>query len=126
MSAEQHIPLDRRDWSNPREAWQLFLEDFDYHRPNYRLEFLYDELAVVVKIATVDTYSVDIYADPDDHQNPREFLVLHRHGLPFFFQDDQWALAIVRNILHRVDNHETDEWIRYKGEMVFDPHRNDR
>lgn len=108
---------DDRYFMRDRAPWPEVFADFDYRRPGYRLELRDDgfEYALYVHIETVDTYS-----DRGD-----EVEITHRRPLPNRIFDEDRAVQYLRRELHLVDNHETDEWILYKGEMIFDPHKGD-
>jgi hypothetical protein len=38
------------------------------------------------------------------------------------YVDEQYARSFVRYCIHQMEAHETDEWLRYRGELVYDPH----
>lgn len=40
--------------------------------------------------------------------------------------DEHAVLMWVRRCLHNMEMHEADEWINFRGERPFDPHRDER
>lgn len=110
--------LSDRSFMAEPASWPDVIANFHYRRPGYRIELRDEgfEYAMYVIINTVDTYS----------DKGVEVEITHRRPLPNHLADEAAAVRWLRRELHYVDNHETDEWILYKGEMIFDPHRNDR
>lgn len=44
-------------------------------------------------------------------------------GIPYAAMvDKEWLLRWVRGVLKDLEAHEVDEWFKYKGKMVNDPH----
>lgn len=99
------------------ETWEEFLKtvtykkDYKFHY-NYAIDF--DVRRIVVTVMTEDTY------------NPGKPLrVDHNYPVPpFDVLGEEGAQSFLRNIIHSVECHESDEWLKFNGEMVFDPHAN--
>lgn len=50
--------------------------------------------------------------------------VVGQYPIPMFAPGEEIAfVGWMRFTLHEMENHETDEWIRYKGELLNDPHK---
>lgn len=103
-----------------REKWNALLERLTY-KPNYRLEIPTPEFEVehrlgeqlLIKVNTEDTY----------HPG-RPIVVTHLKVLPpwDFVADEGDALRRIRECIHSVELHESDEWLKLDGKMPFDPH----
>lgn len=52
-------------------------------------------------------------------------LVQGNYVIPLCFSegDDDYFLSWVVNAVRQVEEHETDEWMRYKGKLINDPHK---
>jgi len=71
---------------------------------------------LLVHLRVRDTYR------PDD---PHELAITHRRPMPYlrFPVPEAEVVKTIRRILHEVVKHESDEWFRVHGEMVFNPHK---
>lgn len=101
---------------------RLVEEDFSW-RPQTRLKLspgLWEyEWGLLVVMMVQDTYNPD----------PRHLTkVVHRRSLRMTTLPipEMEAIRVIRHELHGVDLHESDEWIRVRGEMLFNPHRRDQ
>lgn len=55
---------------------------------------------------------------------PRKLTVVHRTIVPEYATGStERALAFVRQCLVNLETHELDEWLRYKGDQLRDPHK---
>lgn len=92
-------------------------------RPDTRLElwidgegdFLRDPyaIALLVQMKVPDTY------------DPAHRVTLVTHRRPLFIHlpaPEEGVIRQIRHELHAVDMHESDEWIKVDGAMLFDPH----
>ena len=57
----------------------------------------------------------------------RELIELRAvYAIPMFSPGDETTfLRWIRGMIHSMEKHESDEWFRYKGELVNDPHKGD-
>jgi hypothetical protein len=66
---------------------------------------------------------VDIFNVEDTYHPGRMIRVRHIRPAPEFDQLGlKRALDHLRNVISYVEQHESDEWLRYKGEMIYNPH----
>lgn len=98
------------------ESWEELLRDFKYRKGyevyyHYHIDF--NRSYIFVEVWTEDTY------------NPGSMIrVVHRRDVPEFKLLGQTeALKWLQRILHSVECHESDEFFRFRGEMIFDPHK---
>lgn len=121
LAERQHDVIDRA------AHWKRLVDSLTY-KIDYRVEFVDDgwRQRLDIRVKTLDTYATDTnrYGHPDDHRGPQpSFYVTHCLPLPEFWIDDTWGRRVIRSLIHGVERHEADEWIRFDGEMVFDPHK---
>jgi hypothetical protein len=76
-----------------------------------------------------DTQVLEIAAATADSRgwqqldDPRHITIVHRTIVPTYaLQDEQHAIAFIRQCLVNMEVHELDEWIRYRGEQLRNPH----
>lgn len=103
-------------------SWEEFFKDFSY-RPEC-------EFHIVPSMGySVFGVRLQIRRKVEDTYNPgRMITVIFNATLPEFggMVDEAEALLYVRQEIHIMEKHEADEWIRYKGEMIFNPHGHER
>lgn len=78
-----------------------FFADFDYGRPH-------------------------LPPTPMIYSPSREMIeVMGSYPIPkcFFEGDDQEFISWMVHTIRMMEEHETDEWLRYKGELINDPHK---
>lgn len=107
---------------NPSEKkkskdWEALIKRVTY-RPGYMLDAIYeidfDITKLIVKMRVENTY------------RPGEMIpIIFQHFLPAWrhIGDDAEAMRFIRDALHDMERHESDEWIRLDGEMIYDPHK---
>lgn len=131
----------RRDLLHPGEV----LADFRY-KPNFRFsaEWLGRRWLIVVEMWVEDSRAPfnpwELNANwtiqkKDDftHNAPKRIVlspnrqltpVTSRNSMPDFEKgDEQMFIAWLVRVLWSMEQHEIDEWVRYKGELVNDPHK---
>ena len=64
----------------------------------------------------------------ENSRNPGQMITVSRKDWlePFALWGQRYALEFVRRCIHDLAIHEIDENIRYDGELIFDPHANER
>lgn len=102
----------------PIASWEELLKTVTY-KAGY--EFIHQYLVdygqdyIFVELTTKDTYNPD---------SPYPFRVVHRNPVPDFKAlSEVEAREFLRAVIHSVETHEADEWLRFGGVMLFDPHR---
>lgn len=93
---------------DPTSGWGLFVARCTY-RPNARLS-VYPGPTLIVELDVLDTYT------------RCQVTVAHRLPLPSYPMTDADRAEALRRILHQVEMHEADEWLRVDGIVAFDPH----
>lgn len=77
-------------------------------------------VALIVNVTTED--SRDVPAARAQGRQPRIVRVTHTYPMPEVRSRPE-LLAWVRKVLHLVEQHESDEWLRVDGELYHDPHQ---
>src|SRR5262252_3256074 len=86
-----------------KPGWEFLLE---------RLAMPYDKLAVVVT-----------YTAPDSRNPGKSVLITARYFVPDSSQDAAAFFSWLRaTVITKTEHHEIDEFLRYDGELVRDPH----
>jgi hypothetical protein len=98
------------------KSWDEFLKNFTY-RPGYEFRYDYDIDFNIHKI--IARFTVE-----DTYNRGRMIPIVFQHTCPAWDEmgGETRALSYLRSVCHDLEMHESDEWFRYKGEMVFDPH----
>lgn len=89
---------------------------FEVRAPGYRGDSLHGLL-------------FEIHATVPDSRYPndaRTITVVHSFAVPYMFDDRNHIIAFVRHCIHSMERHEADEFLRIDGELVNDPHADDR
>lgn len=94
--------------------WQALLDSLSY-KPGWEFR---------VQEGKWDTTLLIHLTDVQDTYSDRRIRVTHRYVLPLRCPPDAgYARRWVRDCIHRTEMHESDEWIRFNGEMVYNPHQ---
>lgn len=100
-------------------SWPECIRQFTY-KPNWRFTY-YDDFTPMVQI---DMRVMDSRQPAPD---PRKTVVVNQKlSLPPRWHGEEYALDFIRSVIRKMEDHEVDEWIRYRGELVFDPHKEDQ
>lgn len=108
--------------------WEQFFKDFSY-KPNWEFDYIHE--------VDWDIQKVVITMRVPDSRRPvpeAEFDVMgRRQVIPMVpvsktvilgrFAGEQYAKDYIRHHIIDMEIHEVEEWFRYKGELVFDPHK---
>ena len=112
-----------------KEGWTEFFENFSY-KPNwhfdYKLEVDFDVHKVIITMQVPD--SRKSVPEPDHFQmGARQTIPLVPISKVIVLPDDWYgedhAKEYIRLQIRDMEDHEIDEWFRYKGELPFDPHK---
>lgn len=112
-----------------KEGWTEFFENFSY-KPNwhfdYQLKLDFDEHKVMITMRVPDSRA----PTPDPVHFPmgaRQTIPLipisKEVNLPEEWYGEDHAKEYIRFHIRDMEDHEMDEWFRYKGELPFDPHK---
>ena len=100
------------------KSWREFIKTVTY-KPNWKFEIEegwegQEVLAIKVKL--------------EDSRNPGSpALVTNRIDLRMFeSHGDSNKQSILRSWINKMEQHEIDEWLRFGGVLVFDPHKDER
>lgn len=97
------------------KSWQELLENFAYKSDfeiyhQYNID--YDEDLIGMELHVIDSRG-----------SGKMIRVVRRDPVPRFSDiGEQGALKMLHLMIHALEAHEIDEQIRYRGELVFDPH----
>ena len=96
--------------------WEKFLQDFTY-KPNWRFTAVEGGIYPGIYIQMrVPNSRRDVF-------NPNDTVLISKTvNVPDSWVSEEFALDYLKSCIGHLEDHEIDEWIRYKGELVFDPH----
>lgn len=111
--------------------WKDFFDNFSY-KPNCEFDYTHD--------IDFDRNRLVITMRVPDSRKPlpdTEILVNgRRKTIPLVpitqtvrlgrWVSEDYAKNLMRFYIREMEDHEIDEWIRYKGELVFDPHNKEK
>lgn len=95
------------------KTWDEFFSNFSY-KPDWHFECTYDEYS--------GHHWLSIWTIVENTRAPGRIEISNKIRL-FPYNNEDNALSYVRHCIYNMAGHEMDENILYKGEMVFDPHR---
>lgn len=115
--------MDRDRIATPGELEQAFSE-FTWNMPGYEMELRTNhgfsawsreglEAILRCKVTTRDTYR------PDD---PTPVVIAHAQLIHLPIPREMLP-GLIRHFYQQVVCHEADEWFRYNGVMIYDPHK---
>lgn len=110
--------------------WEQFFKDFSY-KPNWEFDYQYqpdfDDQKVFITMRVPDSRR------PLPEPTPLDNLMGKRTVIPAVpinktvmlgpFHGEAYAKDYIRHHIIDMEIHEVDEWFRYQGELVFDPHK---
>lgn len=108
-----------KDEQQKAKGWEELVKRVTY-RPGYHLEAIYEidfDITKLIVQATVE----------NTYRRGQMIPIIFQSNLPLWrhMRDDKEAMSFIREALHDMERHESDEWIRLDGEMIFDPHAMD-
>lgn len=108
--------LECSGWEAQAEptGWELFFDGFGF-KPNFLFEYVYEIDFDVEKLHI--TMRVPNSRDPEKMTSVGSTHILGR------WQGEVYARDWIRWAIRQLENHEIDEWLRFNGELVFDPHK---
>lgn len=112
-------------------TWEAFFKNFSY-KPNCEFDYTHD--------IDFDRHRLVITMRVPDSRRPlpkSEFDVMGRKQvIPLVpinktvmlgpWHGEEYAKDHIRFHIRDMEDHEIDEWFRYKGELVFDPHNKEK
>lgn len=113
-------------------SWEEFFENFSY-KPNFEFDYKYEKYEVNewLKYKVIITMRV-----PDSRRplpDPETLVNGIRQVIPlvpitntvllYKWPDEKEALSRMRWEIRTMEDHEIDEWLKYNGELPFDPHK---
>lgn len=110
------------------DNWEDFFKNFSY-KPNWEFDYAHD--------IDFDRKRVVITMRVPDSRAPLPDVEQLRWGvrktIPLVpitksvrldpWHGEEYAKHLMRSHIREMEDHEIDEWFRYKGELVFDPHK---
>ena len=113
-----------------RKNWQQFFEDFSY-KPNWEFEFIfeidYNECKVHITMRVPDSRRPLPEPLALDHMMGKRVVIpvvpITKTLILEPWVNEDRAKSYIRWHTRDMEDHEIDEWFRYKGELVFDPHK---
>lgn len=100
-------------------VWQELLSRITYRHGvtlSVRPSATTDQLTFQVEVDTADTR--------DGSHIPRPIKIVHRTLIPPGV-DEKYRIAFVRQCVQKMEIHESDEWLKLDGKMIYDPHSGD-
>lgn len=111
-------------------GWEEFFENFSY-KPNWEFSYLYVPELNASRV--VITMRVPDSRKPLPESTPLDNLMGKRTVIPVVpitqsvflrpWQGEQYAKEFLHHYICDMEFHEVGEWFRFKGELVFDPHK---
>lgn len=101
------------------EEFQCFIADISY-KPGWRLR-IRDDLWQCGYVLAVDCEQPDRNSCKPVRLGSQN--ILYYEAIDRMDKDE--VLRWVRHCLHRMETHEADEWLTYRGERPFDPHKDE-
>lgn len=98
------------------DEWKEFFENFAY-KPNWRfdLEDWGHELRLRIQMRVPNSRV-------SDESGVHPPTLVSKAVLLDSWMGEEYAKNYTRAVIQNMENHEIDEWFRYKGELPFDPH----
>ena len=115
--------------------WRSLIENFSY-KPGYELHLSVPEISYIKAdngerlslhedgVAPYAHLNIRCYI-PDSTRPPHDLtLIQFQAMIPRYMEDQEEKVKLhyLREILREFEMHEVDEWSRYKGKLVNDPH----
>lgn len=109
------------------QSWKEFFDDFK-HKPNWEFHYEYlinyndHKLVMVMYVPNSRVPLPEPEVGPHrQRQNVPLIPITQSIMLDVWFGEEH-AKSYLRFLIDGMENHEIDEWFRYKDELVFDPH----
>ena len=104
------------------------------YKPNFRIEITtINERGMLTAAVRITAHVVDstkpVVPVPitGSAEQPMIKIVTETPAPMLLIEDDeQLIVKMIYHMLREFETHECDEWFRFDGEVIYDPHRNDR
>lgn len=104
-------------------SWEEFFNNFSY-KPNWTFSLWKEDYYVDDKVFKSFVFLKIEMKVPDARQEGSERIVGNNITLEPWM-GEEFAKNLIRDCIRRMEEHEINEWFRYKGELVFDPHKDE-
>ena len=113
--------------------WEEFFSKVKY-KPNFTLEYTYlidfDQEKLTITMRVPDSRDPRNWDEPPSvsaiygPEDPRRIplVPVTASFMLEFWHGERYAKDWLRSVLRQLEDHELDEWFRYEGELVNDPH----